>query len=93
MGRHKGFEWAKVQAKLEANAEKLWSLSEMEGTCGEPDVVGFDKKTGRFIFYDCSTESRKGRRSLYHDRQAWESRKEYKPKNSAIDMPAGMKRR
>ena len=90
MGRHKGLEWAKVQAKLEADAEKLWSLSEMERTGGEPDVVGFDKKTGECIFYDCSPESPKGRRSLCYDRAALESRKEHKPKNSAIDMAAAM---
>lgn len=88
--RHKGHEWTKVQAKLEANAEKLWSLSEMERTGGEPDVVGFDKKTGEYIFYDCSTESPKGRRSLCYDREAWESRKEHKPANSAVGMAAEM---
>jgi hypothetical protein len=88
--RHKGLEWAKVQSKLEANAEKLWSLNEMETTGGEPDVVGFDKKTGEFIFYDCSAESPKGRRSVCYDREALESRKEHKPKNSAIDMAATM---
>ncbi|MCU1268169.1 MAG: hypothetical protein JWM21_4487 [Acidobacteria bacterium] len=86
MNRHKGLEWAKVQAKLEANTEKLWSLSEMERTGGEPDVVGFDKKTGEYIFYDCSAESPKGRRSLCYDRQALQSRKEHKPENNAIDM-------
>ncbi len=90
MGRHKGLEWAKVRAKLEANAEKLWSLSEMERTGGEPDVVGFDKKSGEYIFYDCSAESPKGRRSLCYDRQAWESRKEHKPANNGIDMAAAM---
>src|ERR1700681_2387353 len=90
MNRHQGLEWAKVQAKLEANTEKLWSLSEMEGTGGEPDVVGFDKKTGEYIFYDCSAESPKGRRSLCYDREALESRKEHKPKNNAIDMAAAM---
>ena len=90
MNRHKGLEWAKVRAKLEGNAEKLWSLSEMDRTGGEPDVVGFDKKTGEFIFYDCSPESPKGRRSLCYDRAAWESRKEHKPKNNAIDMAAAM---
>ena len=90
MNRHKGLEWAKVQAKLEANAEKLWSLNEMERTGGEPDVVGFDKKTGEYIFYDCSAESPKGRRSLCYDGEALESRKEHKPKNSAIDMAAAM---
>jgi len=86
MGRHNGLEWAQVQAKLEANAEKLWSISEMERTGGEPDVVGHDKKTGEYIFYDCSAESPKGRRSLCYDRAALESRKENKPKGSAIDM-------
>jgi hypothetical protein len=90
MNRHKGLEWAKVQAKLEANTEKLWSLNEMERTGGEPDVVGHDKKTGEYIFYDCSAESPKGRRSLCYDRQALESRKEHKPENSAIDVAAAM---
>ena len=90
MNRHEGLEWAKVQAKLEADAEKLWSLGEMERTGGEPDVVGFDKKTGEFIFYDCSAESPKGRRSICYDREAWESRKENKPKNSAVGMAAEM---
>src|SRR6267142_6213174 len=90
MNRHKGLEWAKVQAKLEANAEKLWSLHEMEKTGGEPDVVGHDKKTGEYIFYDCSAESPKGRRSVCYDREALEARKEHKPKNSAIDMAAAM---
>jgi Protein of unknown function (DUF4256) len=90
MNRHKGLEWAKVQAKLEANAEKLWSLHEMEKTGGEPDVVGHDKKTGEYIFYDCSAESPKGRRSLCYDREALESRKENKPENSAMDMAAAM---
>jgi hypothetical protein len=90
MNRHKGLDWAKVQAKLEANAEKLWPLSEMESTGGEPDVVGFDKKTGEYIFYDCSAESPKGRRSVCYDREALESRKEHKPKDSAIDMAAAM---
>ncbi len=88
--RHKGLEWAKVQAKVEANAAKLWSLFEMERTGGEPDVVGFDKKTGEYIFYDCSAESPKGRRSFCYDREAWESRKEHKPANSAIDLAAAM---
>ena len=86
MNRHKGIEWAKVQAKLEANAEKLWSLDEMELTGGEPDVVGQDEKTGEYIFYDCSAESPKGRRSFCYDREALESRKEFKPVNNAIDM-------
>lgn len=89
-GRHKGLEWSKVQAKLEANAEKLWSLHEMEATGGEPDVVGFDKKTGEYIFYDCSAESPGGRRSFCYDREALQSRKEHKPKNSALDMAAAM---
>ena len=88
--RHKGLEWAKVQAKLEADAQKLWSLSEMEKTGGEPDVVGFDKKTGEYIFYDCSAESPKERRSVCYDREALESRKEHKPKNSAVGMAADM---
>jgi hypothetical protein len=90
MNRHKGLEWAKVQAKLEANSEKLWSLSEMERTGGEPDVVGHDKKAGEYIFYDCSAESPKDRRSLCYDREALNSRKEHKPKNNAIDMAAAM---
>jgi hypothetical protein len=90
MNRHKGLDWAKVQAKLEANAEKLWSLNEMERTGGEPDVVGHDKKTGEHIFYDCSAESPKGRRSVCYDREALESRKEYKPADNAIDMGAAM---
>src|SRR5207253_3320199 len=86
MNRHKGLEWAKVKAKLEARTEKLWSLNEMERTGGEPDVVGFDKKTGEYIFYDCSAESPKDRRSLCYDGEALESRKEHKPKNSAAGM-------
>lgn len=90
MNRHKGLEWAKVQAKLEAGTEKLWSLNEMENTGGEPDVVGYDKKTGEYTFYDCSAESPKGRRSVCYDREALESRKENKPKNSATDMAAAM---
>lgn len=90
MNRHEGLEWAKVQARLEANAEKLWSLNEMERSGGEPDVVSHDKKTGAYIFYDCSTESPKGRRSLCYDREALEGRKEHKPKNSATDMAAAM---
>src|SRR5882762_1690890 len=90
MNRHKGHEWAKVQAKLEANTEKLWSLNEMERTGGEPDVVGFDKKTGEYIFYDCSAESPKDRRSVCYDGEALKSRKENKPKNSAVDMAAAM---
>src|SRR6266705_5899796 len=79
MNRHKGLEWAKAKAKLEANAEKLWSLNEMERTGGEPDVVGQDRKTGEYIFFDCSAESPKGRRSVCYDREALESRKEHKP--------------
>src|SRR5205809_1217719 len=90
MNRHKGLEWAKVQAKLEADAGKMWSLNEMERTGGEPDVVGHDKKTGEYIFYDCSAESPKDRRSLCYDREALESRKENKPKNNALDMAAAM---
>src|SRR5687768_1064544 len=82
MNRHKGIEWTKVQAKLEANTEKLWSLNEMERTGGEPDVVGHDKKTGEYIFYDCSAESPKGRRSICYDREALDARKEHKPKDS-----------
>jgi hypothetical protein len=88
MNRHKGLEWAKVQAKL--TAEKLWSLNDMERTGGEPDVVSHDKKTGEYIFYDCSAESPKGRRSVCYDREALESRKEHKPKDSAVDMAAAM---
>jgi hypothetical protein len=90
MNRHKGLAWAKIQAKLEANAEKLWSLNEMEKTGGEPDVVGHDKKAGEYIFYDCSAESAKGRRSICYDREALESRKEHKPEDSAIGMAAAM---
>jgi hypothetical protein len=90
MNRHKGLEWAKVQTKLEANTEKLWSLSEMERTGGEPDVVGFDKKTGEYIFCDCSAESPNGRRSVCYDQEALESRKEHKPKNNAMGMAAAM---
>ena len=90
MNRHKGLEWAKVKAKLEVNTEKLWSLSEMERTGGEPDVVGHDKKAGEYIFYDCSAESPEGRRSVCYDREGLESRKEHKPANSAIDMAAAM---
>jgi len=90
MNRHKGLEWAQVQARLEANAEKLWSLNEMERTGGEPDVVGHDKKTGEYIFYDCSAESPNGRRSLCYDREALESRKEHKPKDNALGMAAAM---
>lgn len=90
MKRHKGIEWSKVLAKLEAAPEKLWSLHEMETTGGEPDVVAFDKKSGDYIFYDCSEESPKGRRSLCYDREALNSRKEHKPKNSALDLAAEM---
>ncbi len=90
MKRHKGLEWAKVQTKLEANTEKLWSLNEMERTGGEPDVVGYDKKTGEYIIYDCSAESPKGRRIVCYDREALESRKEFKPKDTAMDMAAAM---
>ena len=90
MKRHRGLEWAQVQAKLEANPEKLWSLHEMERTGGEPDVVGLDKKTSEYIFYDCSTESPDGRRSVCYDREGWESRKENRPDNNAVDMAAAM---
>jgi hypothetical protein len=90
MNRHKGLEWAKVQAKLDANPQKLWSLNEMERTGGEPDVVGYDKRSGEYIFYDCSAETPKGRRSLCYDREALESRKENKPKSNAVDAAASM---
>ncbi len=90
MNRHKGLEWTKIQAKLEADPQKLWSLNGMESTGGEPDVVGHDKKTGEYIFFDCSVESPKGRRSVCYDREALEARKEHKPKDSAIDMAAAM---
>ena len=90
MNRHKDIEWAKVREKLELSQEKLWSLNEMESTGGEPDVVGFDNNTGEFIFYDCSAESPKGRRSICYDREALESRKEFKPKSSVIEMAAEM---
>ncbi len=90
MDRHQGLEWAKVQARLETNPEKLWSLHEMERTGGEPDVVGYDKKMGEYVFYDCSAESPKDRRSLCYDRQALDARKEAKPKDSAMDMAAAM---
>src|SRR4051812_3894836 len=90
MDRHKSLEWAKVQAKLEANAGKLWSLNEMERTGGEPDVVGHDRKTSEYIFYDCSAESPKDRRSLCYDREALDSRKENKPKDSATNMAAAI---
>ncbi len=90
LNRHEGLEWASVQAKLEANPDKLWSLSEMENTAGEPDVVGHDKNSGEYIFYDCSGESPKGRRSICYDREALESRKEHKPENNALDMANAM---
>jgi hypothetical protein len=90
LSRHKGLEWAKVQAKLEANPEKLWPLNEMERTGGEPDVVGHDKKAGEYIFFDCSAESPKGRTSFCYDREALDSRKEHKPKNNVMDMSATM---
>ncbi|MBI4974058.1 DUF4256 domain-containing protein [Candidatus Roizmanbacteria bacterium] len=90
MNLHKGLVWDKVQAKLLANPEKLWSLSEMERTGGEPDIIGYDKKTDEYIFYDCASESPKGRRSLCYDRAALESRKEFKPKDTALDLAASM---
>lgn len=90
MKRHPGLEWEKIQAKLEANPEKLWSLHEMERTGGEPDVVGYDQKTGEYLFYDCSAESPKGRRSVCYDREAQETRKEHKPEHNALDMAADM---
>ena len=90
MGRHKDLEWSKAQAKLEENPEKLWSLGEMDRTGGEPDIVAFDKKSGEYIFYDCSAESPKGRRSLCYDREAWEARKEHKPSGNAIDLASRM---
>lgn len=90
MNRHKGLEWGKVQAKLEANPDKLWSLNEMEETEGEPDVVGYDKKADEYVFYDCSAESPKGRRSLCYDHEALEARKQHKPKDSALNMAANM---
>ena len=90
MNRHEGLEWAKVQAKLEASAERLWSLNEMERTGGEPDVVGHDRKTGEYIFYDCSAESPKGRRNVCYDREGQEARKAARPENNAIDMAAAM---
>jgi Protein of unknown function (DUF4256) len=90
MNRHKGLEWTNVQEKLERNPDKLWSLDEMESTGGEPDVVGHDKKTGEYIFYDCSAESPAGRRSFCYDDEALESRKENKPKNSAVGLAASM---
>ncbi|HEV2329935.1 MAG TPA: DUF4256 domain-containing protein [Verrucomicrobiae bacterium] len=90
MNRHAGLDWAKVQAQLEAGPEKLWSLGEMERTGGEPDVVGHDKKSGEYIFYDCSPQSPRGRASLCYDREALDSRKQFKPKNSAVDLAAAM---
>jgi hypothetical protein len=90
MNRHKGLEWSQVQLKLESNSEKLWSLNEMERTGGDPDVVGYDKNTDEYIFYDCSAESPKARRSFCYDREALESRKEHKPENNAVDMAAEM---
>jgi hypothetical protein len=90
LSRHKGLDWAKVQARLEANPDKLWSLNEMERTGGEPDVVGQDKKTGEYVFYDCSAETPKGRTSVCYDREGLDSRKEFKPKNTAMDMAAAM---
>jgi hypothetical protein len=90
MNRHKGLEWAQVQTRLESSAEKLWSLNEMERTGGEPDVVGHDKRTGEFIFCDCSAESPKGRRSFCYDREALESRKQHKPENNVLDTAAAM---
>ena len=91
MNRHNDFHWSKVQDRLEANPEKLWSLYEMETTGGEPDVIGLDKTTGEYIFYDCSAESPKGRRSVCYDREALESRKKHKPENNAIDMATSMR--
>lgn len=90
MNRHKGMEWAKIQAKLETDTGKLWVLDEMEITGGEPDVVGYNKKTGEYIFYDCSAESPKGRRSICYDHEALEARKEHKPENSAVEMARDM---
>jgi len=90
MGRHESLEWANVQARLEANPEKLWSLDQMERTGGEPDVVGHDQKSGEYVVYDCSAESPNGRRSLCYDREALELRKEHKPKDNAVDMAAAM---
>lgn len=90
MDRHKGLDWAKIQAKLEADPEKLWSLDEMEVSGGEPDVTGYDKKTGEYIFIDCAPESPKGRRSICYDRKALDARKEHKPANSAMDMATEM---
>jgi len=88
--RHKGVEWASVQARLEAHAEKMWSLNEMEKTGGEPDVIAYDQKSGEYVFFDCSPESPKGRTSLCYDREALDSRKEHKPKNNVVDMATAM---
>jgi len=90
LNRHKGLEWPKIKARLEASAEKLWSLNEMEETGGEPDVVGYDKKTDEYLFFDCSPESPKGRTSVCYDREGLDSRKEHKPKNNAMDMATAM---
>jgi hypothetical protein len=90
MKRHAGIEWSKVKARLEANSEKLWSLQEMEASGGEPDIIGFDKKSGEYIFFDCSAETPKGRTSICYDREALDSRKEHKPKNNALDLAAAM---
>ncbi len=90
MNRHKGIQWSKVQTKIEANSEKMWSLNEMEKTGGEPDVIGYDKKSGGYIFYDCSAESPNGRRNVCYDQKALESRNEFKPKNTAMDMAIAM---
>ena len=90
MNRHSGLEWAKIQAKLEANPSKLWSLNEMERTGGEPDVVGQDKRTAEYVFYDCSAETPEGRVSVCYDREGWESRKEHRPKTTAMDTAAAM---
>ena len=90
MHRHPGLDWAKVQARLEAHPEKLWSLSEMERTGGEPDVTGYDDQTGEYIFYDCSAESPQGRRNVCYDRAGLEARKAYKPEHNAVDMAAAM---
>src|ERR1700741_2099627 len=90
LSRHKGLDWARVQARLEASPEKLWSLKEMESTGGEPDVVGQDKKSGEYVFFDCSAETPKGRVSVCYDREGWESRKEHRPKTTAMDMATAM---
>jgi hypothetical protein len=90
MNRHKDLEWAKVEARLESNPQRLWSLNEMERTDGEPDVIGHDRKTGEYIFFDCSAETPKGRTSVCYDREGWESRKEHRPKTTAMDMAAAM---